>query len=260
MKKSAIVNPIVFVFIILVWNWLGGYLLDHYNVDTNLIGLYFLAGTLIWSIIFTVVTKSSKEVGLARPIKFDWISLVLLILGMLIGALYLLLSALFEHDIPFNFDPTPQNISLLVFLPISLVLQAFCEEIAWTGWLYTNLKFKYVIKTLIIALVWIIWHIPFSLWGEQFYTYTALIYVLMVMQMIIARFVFNWFRKRMGNIWWPTFIHGGLNAAAFIIMLLFPGIETFGVTVIVSAIVTEVVLFSIQLFVDFRSTENPVSN
>ena len=139
----------------------------------------------------------------------------------------------------------------LIVLPISILIQAFFEEIAWAGWLYSNLKMSEEINNLIIGLIWAVWHIPFYLWGVKYFTYTQLMFTLSIIGIILSRFVINWFRKEMNNVWWPTFYHGGINLGGFIIIVLYPGIEKIGEVIEYSGLIRTVIILIIQIIITF---------
>ncbi|UJG43703.1 MAG: CPBP family intramembrane metalloprotease [Candidatus Heimdallarchaeum endolithica] len=250
-KVKSFFNPISFVAILLIWNWLGGFLLDLFSVPSTWIGSYYLAGTLIWSLVFArVVNKKLENIGVTVDVKFDLKSLLLIILAALIGSVYLLLFAIFKYSLPLV-EINLEIIITLIVLPVSILIQAFFEEIAWAGWLYSNLKMREEVKNLIIGLVWAVWHVPFYLWGVKYFTYTPLMFTLSIIGIILSRFVINWFRKEMNNVWWPTFYHGGINLGGFIIIVLYPGIEKIGEVIEYSGMIRTVIILILQIIITF---------
>lgn len=103
-------------------------------------------------------------------------------------------------------------------LPIVLIL-ALAEEVMWRGILYSELskKYNFAKTSIIIGLLWALWHYPVIIHTKFIYADRPLWFVLpaFTAMVVSGSFVYNYLRRISGSIWPCVFLHAGVNYLVF---------------------------------------------
>ena len=136
-----------------------------------------------------------------------WLAAVLIPIGVV--ALALAAAMLFGMSIKFQ----PPNWSDLIdrFI-IAMLFVALGEEPAWRGFLLPLLqrRFTPVTATLVISVVWAIWHVP--LWGSEFAWNVVPPFVV---SLVAAAFILTWlYNSGRQSVLMPMLMHATLNTVS----------------------------------------------
>lgn len=103
-------------------------------------------------------------------------------------------------------------------LPVVLIL-ALAEEVMWRGLLYSELskKYSFAKTSIIIGLLWALWHYPVIIHTKFIYTDRPLWFVLSAFTVMVVSgsFVYNYLRRISDSIWPCVFLHAGVNYLVF---------------------------------------------
>ncbi|MCX7956297.1 MAG: CPBP family intramembrane metalloprotease [Endomicrobia bacterium] len=128
-------------------------------------------------------------------------------------------------------------------------LTAFGEEIGWRGYLFTELskKYNFWVTSLIIGVIWGVWHIPLILQGHNYPNYPVLGVIWMIIFCLLYSPILSFIRKKSGSVIACSILHGGINASyGFSILFLKGGNE---LTVGILGLSGFVVLFLIDAII-----------
>lgn len=166
------------------WSWNKW----HYHIISYI--LPFFLGLIIYSVVWLTglgefspeqftTNLNRKLLGLENPLSFSLSFLIMSTMWMLIGCIY-----------------------------------ALGEEIGWRGFLVPELSklTGYFNTSLIIGLLWAVWHIPGILFmgynsGTQSW-YSILFFTIMITSM---SFIMTWLRLKSGSLWTAVILHGSHN-------------------------------------------------
>lgn len=147
----------------------------------------------------------------------------------------------------------PDNLNLNVHFPKTLPMMipihiffALGEEIGWRGFLAPSMtaKFGYVKASILIGIIWGLWHNPFFI--ERFY-YLGAPFLFITMTVALS-IILNYLRFKSKSIWPAVVIHGIHNFILFDILDLFTGgtqkvyfvgetgIITVGITILIALV------------------------
>jgi membrane protease YdiL (CAAX protease family) len=118
-----------------------------------------------------------------------------------------------------------------VFLGLQLVnvvigslintVPCFGEELGWRGFLLPRLRALGTVPALLVSgALWGVWQAPIILMGHNYPTQPVLGVPLFVVFCVLWGIVFGWTRLRTGSVWPAVLMHGALNAAAGLSVLL----------------------------------------
>ena len=118
-------------------------------------------------------------------------------------------------------------IEALTFAPFVNMLFALGEEVGWRGYLYPQLKAEFGRNKgrVLGGIIWGVWHWPL-IWliGYEYGTdYIGFPVVGMLLFLIITvawGTLHDWLYEKSGSIWVPALLHGALNAAAGIPLMV----------------------------------------
>jgi membrane protease YdiL (CAAX protease family) len=154
-----------------------------------------------------------------------------------------------DHQINSSFS----IIILAQLIPASLFLsiQALFEEIAWSGWLFSKLQnLQPYSRDIIITLIWTFWHLPFFIWTDQLISLDSFqiwFIIFIVIQLLVSRIVYNWFRSKSKGVLVATIAHGLANTSGFLIGSLLKVDSTFPEYYIMYFILLANILFLVRI-------------
>ena len=116
--------------------------------------------------------------------------------------------------------------SCVTYAPVINMLFALGEEVGWRGFLYPQLKARFG-KTkgwLIGGVIWAVWHWPLiGLIGYEYGTdYIGFPVVGMLIFCVFTTatgILCDWLYEKSGSVWFPSILHGSINAAAALPLL-----------------------------------------
>ena len=110
----------------------------------------------------------------------------------------------------------PVSLDFLIFCIFGLLTRAigaFGEEVGWRGFLTPRL-YKLTNMTtasVIIGLIWVIWHIPLILMTNYGGGFSAFKLLIFTTGLVSISFVLTWLRIRSGSLWIGVFMHASNN-------------------------------------------------
>jgi len=112
---------------------------------------------------------------------------------------------------------------LIAALTINAVA-GFGEELGWRGILHESLKEKGFWKmSLIIGIIWGIWHAPIILMGHNYPKYPIAGVFMMIAFCILFAPIFTLIREKSGSVIAASIFHGGINALGGTAIMLLKG-------------------------------------
>ncbi|MFO7827983.1 MAG: type II CAAX endopeptidase family protein [Bacteroidales bacterium] len=260
MKKIIQANPIVwFIIITFLFSWglwmlmiLSSKGLLPFYFPTNFLGSF---GPAVGAIIVVWVSKGKPGIKKLFKSLFQWKSpfktylfafcLIVLIYGLSIFITFLISPSAIE------FKKTPNVAELIIYFFIVLIFGGpLGEEIGWRGFLQPQLQKKYnpFLTTLIIAVIWFLWHIPlFWLEGAAQAGESIPLFAVTVFTMT---FLFTWlYIQSNGSLLLAILFHTSINfISGILVPEILPSIEnnkTFN-TISISVMVLITLLFVAQ--------------
>jgi membrane protease YdiL (CAAX protease family) len=122
--------------------------------------------------------------------------------------------------------------SLLTILQILIggattnVVFAFGEEVGWRGWLHRTLApLGFWRASLVTGLLWEAWHAPLIAVGHNYPTQRVPGVFLFIVFCVALGPILAWVRERADSVWAAAMLHGTLNAAAGVTLLVLNGSE-----------------------------------
>jgi len=103
-----------------------------------------------------------------------------------------------------------------LILCITGPILAFAEEIGWRGYLQPRLEFLGERRAmLVVAVVWICWHLPYILLTPYYHAegQRALVLILFGAAVVAFSFLFGYLRIRSGSVWPAVLAHFAHNAS-----------------------------------------------
>lgn len=176
-----------------------------------LVGLMWIPGLV--SLIIRLKNKDFSDIGL-KPggVKYNGLAFFIPMLGALIS--FILCSFI---DIRIMGLPDGVPYSKVLKQSIMLFLlgygSALGEELGWRGYLVpkiyqTNWKFP----TLIVGLIWVLWHIPIVAFSGYYQTLNPWIVILLYSSAILGfNYFICWIRMKSGSMWSATLTHASYN-------------------------------------------------
>ncbi|QQR86577.1 MAG: CPBP family intramembrane metalloprotease [Flavobacteriales bacterium] len=151
---------------------------------------------------------------------------------------------------------------ILVIMLLSAVLTACTfnlpamlgEELGWRGYLHQHLAgWPTARRIAFVGVVWGLWHAPLIAMGHNYPGYPVAGIGMMVVFCVLAAFLFDWSRVRVGAVWGPCVLHGVLNGSAGAFALFAAGGHVLvGSVVGLAGFVALVLLSLLVLVVDRR--------
>ncbi|MFA5856973.1 MAG: CPBP family intramembrane glutamic endopeptidase [Candidatus Pacearchaeota archaeon] len=166
-------------------------------------------------------------------------------------------------------NSTPLWIFLVLIILQSIIagstintIAAFGEELGWRGFLYNELKpTGFWISSLLIGLIWGIWHFPIILQGHNYPTQPYLGVIFMIIWCILLTPLFIYIRIKSNSVIAASLMHGVLNASYLISILWIVGGNdlTVGITGL-AGFLALIVLNIIMVVYDKKSKSNIILN
>ena len=118
-------------------------------------------------------------------------------------------------------------LACVTYAPLINSVFAFGEEVGWRGFLYPQLKSKYGHKKgwLLGGIIWGAWHWPL-IWligyeyGFGYFGFPVVGMLLFCVFTVGLGILCDWLYERSGNIWMPAILHGAINAAATVPLVM----------------------------------------
>lgn len=153
-----------------------------------------------------------RDIGLA-PLGLRWWPVTLLVTTGVSALSYAGVVGLGAASFGISAEAGSNLLSLCISGPIL----AFTEEIGWRGYLQSHLsqRFSRLWSWLIVAVVWICWHLPYILFTPFYHAEGNRVLVLMLFASSVFAFsiLFGFLRDRSGSVWPAVLAHFGHNAA-----------------------------------------------
>ncbi|MEN3013206.1 MAG: CPBP family intramembrane glutamic endopeptidase [Endomicrobiia bacterium] len=134
------------------------------------------------------------------------------------------------NEYPFN--PLIFWIFSAIFFSLTInAFVAFGEEIGWRGYLFDELiqKFNFWQSSLIIGVIWGLWHAPLVLQGHNYPTNPYLGVIWMIIFCVLYSPIFNFIRIKSNSVIAPSILHGAVNATYGFSILFLKGGNEFSV-------------------------------
>ncbi len=212
-----------FAALLLAWVWIGGYAI-HQTIGEEATALFFLTSTLVLPLVFLRLRgEGLDDIGVKKDLGDRRLYTRILQVYILLFAIVVLSTSSLISETPIDTLLLAQALVVMPLIFVIATIQSFMEEITWAGWLYDKISASYVMKTMTIAILWLVWHLPFYLWTDQFVGLVPIrfeILAILVIYFIALRFFFNWFRAHSGNALWATVAHGVMNTVAFLSIIV----------------------------------------
>lgn len=137
-------------------------------------------------------------------------------------------------------------------------LFAFGEEVGWRGWLLKQFKgCNFIASTLVIGLIWGLWHAPLILMGHNYPDHpVAGVFMMMAFCAIFTPLI-SYIRIKSGSVIAAAIVHGTLNAVAGLSVLYIDGYnDLLGATGVPAIIVFLLIDLGFFLYDRYISKEN----
>jgi membrane protease YdiL (CAAX protease family) len=100
-------------------------------------------------------------------------------------------------------------------------LAAFGEELGWRGFLLGELRSKkFITVSLIIGVIWGLWHGPIILMGHNYPQHPKIGVLFMIVFCVLYTFLFNYFTLKSKSVIAASLMHGSINAFAGIPIMM----------------------------------------
>lgn len=123
---------------------------------------------------------------------------------------YLLLPFLFAGEMVQFYPQTFLDATAII---ATTFLAAFFEETGWRGFLFDALsKTSWIVKNLLIGLMWAVWHYPAIAVGSYLEMDQAVMMIaVFTLNVVLLSFIIGWFREKTGSILPAALIHASHN-------------------------------------------------
>ncbi|NVM01803.1 MAG: hypothetical protein HWN67_05685 [Candidatus Helarchaeota archaeon] len=257
-------NKKVYIYITLTWAWawIYGYLwfTNLKNILLFDITIFFFLGPFIITLIFTLLDNlPAKKIGIINYTELkkapNSLMLSMLLIYFLIMLVLHIYAGFFGLNLPLINDPGIIFLSAFLMFFYMLLL-AFYEESAWSGWFYSFIPMKnFIKKNVVIAIAWFIWYIPYFLWFSNInltFEKSIVFFIIFLLYLIPTRFLYSWFREKSNSLYWPCITNTITGTANFIIVNLIDILKVndllfFGLSAIASAIMSAILYYSFPL-------------
>jgi membrane protease YdiL (CAAX protease family) len=220
--------------------------LDILPVLAIFVGYGFVAAALVMT---AIISGKAGVIALLRRFliwRVGWGWYVVVLLGpLLLGLLKIGLQALLEQTSPDFAHPMALNIlgpeiNLWAAAPLFLIWDALAngEEIGWRGYALPRLQARYnaLISSLIIGVIWAIWHLPKSLMAGS--AETPFSFGLSVLGLMATAVLFTWiYNSTGGSLLLVTLFHAAGNTAWLFLPTLSDGLIDVALSWLVAIIV-----------------------
>lgn len=247
MKKN---NMAIFLVLLFVISLASAGLFRLLDGEMTLFASLYMLIPLVSVVITQVVCKEPVLRGLGVSWKINrwwfvgWLGMPLLAFAFLIAAWSLPgMSPSFDNDFV-NLQLVVYNemfadLGITVTVPIYITflvvsglfagitvnaLFAFCEEIAWRGFLERELAGKgFWTRSLVIGAIWGVWHAPLILMGHNFPEHPVAGAFVMTLFCIVFTPLMLFLREKSGSVVLSAIVHGTFNAVAGMTLLFTAG-------------------------------------
>lgn len=204
------------------------------------LGLFYMTAPAISAVILQkyIYKEPLKDIGLTfKKLNIKKVLTPILLLWLIIALFFVINIILGNADFSIqNFvdrtrELTGQEVPELPIPPVALLILmvvqggilgaianfpfALGEELGWRGLLFNETKkLGFVKSSLIIGIVWGIWHAPVILMGHNYPGYPVEGIFMMTLFTLVASFLLNYLRIHSGSVVSPTIFHGALNGVA----------------------------------------------
>lgn len=232
-SKSETRNLLLFFVIAIGFTWL--FWVPQALVTQSIIGPSWFTnlkiaawGPLIAALLLTFINEGGKGVlkllKRAVDLKFNklWLIPVFLLLPVIIGGslLIAILSGETAPEIVWLEEPLSL---VIVFFGVLLLGGPLQEEFGWRGYALSRLQLRFnaLISSLIMGIVWFVWHLPlFFISGEPYYQSPMLA---VLPAMVLLTILFTWiYNNTGGSIFTALIFHTTYNWSHTV----FPSLET----------------------------------
>ncbi|MFW6197172.1 MAG: type II CAAX prenyl endopeptidase Rce1 family protein [Thermoplasmatota archaeon] len=226
-KKLDSKRVVVFLLFAFAISWTIGFLLDilQVGIDTlygSILVLLFMWGPAISGFLVLLFwTEGSfflhfkKYFGFSNA-KFNKKWTLMAWLAPLVILFIMLGVGLLLPDISFSGGMQEFSMSIIQMLIAGLTinaLAAFGEEFGWRAILLDEVSSLGFWKaSIMIGIIWGVWHAPLILWGYYFPGNTALGLLVMLAFAVTFAHVFTYFTARSKNVIASSFLHGSFNS------------------------------------------------
>ncbi|NHB67722.1 CPBP family intramembrane glutamic endopeptidase [Perlabentimonas gracilis] len=158
----------------------------------------------------------------------------------------------------------PFFITLIQGLIAALTINAvagFGEELGWRGILYESLKHKgFWRMSLIIGLIWGIWHAPIILMGHNYPENPITGIFMMIAFCILFSPIFTLIREKSGSVIAASILHGGINALGGTAIMLLKGGNELLIGLTGLAGFTVLIIFNIMILIYLNKSNKLKTN
>ncbi len=228
-KKVDFRRVAIFLIFAFAISWTIGFLLDIFQIGIDsfygsILVLLFMWGPAISGFLVLLfwteekfLSEFKKYLGFSAG-KFNKKWTLLAWLAPLVILFIMLGIGLLIPDIGFSGSIQKFSMSIVQLLIAGLTinaLAAFGEEFGWRAILLDEVSVLGFWKaSVIIGVIWGVWHAPLILWGYYFPGNTALGLLVMLTFTITFAHVFTYFTARSKNVIASSFLHGSFNSLA----------------------------------------------
>ncbi|MBN2590705.1 MAG: CPBP family intramembrane metalloprotease [Sedimentisphaerales bacterium] len=273
MKNLIKINPVVFYFALTcIISWfcllpiigIDGFL-GKVTLSDDLMPLLFMAmcaGPLISSLtsVYLLDGKNGIKVLITKLLKwkvsFKFYLIALLAAPLLTILSFTILSFVSPKFIPMIFTSNEVIITIIGGI-IGGLIAGFFEELGWTGFVTPKLtsKFSILKSSLIIGIVWGIWHFPLFI-GQ--YPSSQVPIIILLMALLIThlpafRILMTWVYERTQSLFIALLMHMSLTASA----LIFQADIKDGIDIIVSNLTFTIILY-VMVFMINKVTKGQI--
>ncbi|MDR2907799.1 MAG: CPBP family intramembrane metalloprotease [Bacteroidales bacterium] len=200
--------PIRFFVITFLWSWLcffGAIWTEQSSSQSGAFSLLFIMAFFGPAIGALISIRTTKGKGAIRKFLKSFLSLnfgwkVWLSIFLVLGSVSIIAWYLPEL---FGAEKLPYNIPPIYMLPMFLLMMIFLsggqEEIGWRGYIlpYLEKRFGLMTGTLILGVIWAIWHLP--LWFSEAVNQSYMNFFAFMLLVIGASYFFSWIIAASGN-------------------------------------------------------------
>ena len=217
--KSITKKVINFLIVNVLLSSIFYYLIIGRNIRSNILSFGLMCVPAFSSIIIQLIyTKNIKGFGWKLgKLKYLVLSFLIPIMGCIIVYPIVWVTGIGGVSVEKLTQTYNNPISRIIIfiLPILILINfiaALGEEIGWRGFLVSELvkKYSYVKTSLIISLIWFIWHCPIIIFSSYGVEGASLLYNLIMASIVMTTFTFItvWIRLKSESLWTATIFHG----------------------------------------------------